>query len=311
VLQFVSELTSRKVKELPFGHVYNPSALAEVAVLYADIQADTFNDFHSILKKLADEGIVQYILRYRPATNSATLSLKDKPLFVAGYGVELMLKRTDYIVIDDREVETGNHSTTLTYLDNSEKSAKPKSEDSNEEIPVITPLHTSELSQLGYQAVQLITTASSPLDTLQHLSQDFPSQSSKIAAVEVDDDLVDILRENNLIIPGGENMFWMNGIHIARDKVEAFNLLSVMRRERSLVTSLRKLGLTNHEAVMFLSHPTIAAKIEVGTKNRFDIRDDSEGGNVVIWLNDLEKDTRYRAWPTDIRNVLRFHFPAN
>ena len=74
-------------------------------VLYADIQTEAFKDFHAILKKLADEGVVRYILRYRPPIVS-----KDKPLFTSGYGVELMLKRTDYIVIDDREVESGNSS---------------------------------------------------------------------------------------------------------------------------------------------------------------------------------------------------------
>lgn len=98
-------------------------------------------------------------------------------------------------------------------------------------------------------------------------------------------------------------MFWINGMHIPREKVEAFNLLSVMRRERNLIFSLRKLGLSSNEAVMFLSHEKIAEKIEVGTKNRFDIRDDVEGGDVIIWLNDLENDTRYKSWPLELRNV--------
>jgi UDP-glucose:glycoprotein glucosyltransferase len=98
-------------------------------------------------------------------------------------------------------------------------------------------------------------------------------------------------------------MFWMNGMHIPRENVEAFNLLSLMRRERNLIFSLRKLGLSSNEAVMFLSHEKIAEKIEVGTTNRFDIRDDVEGGDVIIWLNDLEKDTRYKSWPLEIRNV--------
>jgi UDP-glucose:glycoprotein glucosyltransferase len=98
-------------------------------------------------------------------------------------------------------------------------------------------------------------------------------------------------------------MFWINGMHIPTDQVEAFNLLSVMRRERNLIASLRSLGLTNREAIEFLSHVKIAEKIEVGTTNRFDIRDDLESGNVIIWMNDLEKDTRYLSWPLNIRNV--------
>ena len=80
-------------------------------VLYADIQNEIFKEFHSVLKKAAEDSAVRYILRYRPVTGySLTRPLKEKPLFVAGYGVELMLKKTDYIVIDDREFETGIQS---------------------------------------------------------------------------------------------------------------------------------------------------------------------------------------------------------
>jgi UDP-glucose:glycoprotein glucosyltransferase len=98
----------------------------------------------------------------------------------------------------------------------------------------------------------------------------------------------------------------MNGMQVARDKVEAFNLLSVMRRERTFVNSLRQLGLTGDQAVKLLSHEKIAEKIETGAINRFDIRDDIEGGNVIIWMNDLEKDSRYKQWPMGIRNVQPF-----
>jgi UDP-glucose:glycoprotein glucosyltransferase len=169
---------------------------------------------------------------------------------------------------------------------------------------VITPLHQSELLRLGYQAVQLITSSSSPLDTLQHLSQNFPSQSSKIAAAQVNESLVDVLRENSRIIPSGENLFWMNGLHIPNHKVEAFNLLSAMRRERGLLNSLKSLSLTNEEAVKFLTHTAIAEKIELDRTNRFDVRDEPEGGQVIIWLNDLEKDSRYKEWSTDLKTVL-------
>ena len=120
----------------------------------------------------------------------------------------------------------------------------------------------------------------------------------------VNDTLVDLLRENTKVIPGGENLMWMNGMHIPSTKIEAFSLLSLMRRERGFMTSLRNLGLTNPEAVNLLSHERIAEKIEMGTTNRFDIRDDVEGGGVIIWLNDLEKDSRYKPWPNDIQHVL-------
>ena len=100
----------RRVKELPFDHVYNPSVDTNTAVVYADIQTDAFKSLHALLKKLAGQGTVRYILRYRPPVKASS---DDKPLFVSGYGVELMLKKTDYIVIDDREVETGSPQLSL------------------------------------------------------------------------------------------------------------------------------------------------------------------------------------------------------
>lgn len=93
----------RKPKELPFDHIYNPSVESNTVVLYADVLTDGFKTFHSALKKLAEDRTIRYILRYRPPTASSA----KNPLFVSGYGVELMLKKTDYIVIDDREVDTG------------------------------------------------------------------------------------------------------------------------------------------------------------------------------------------------------------
>ena len=97
-------------------------------VLYADIQNEIFKEFHSVLKKAAEDSAVRYILRYRPVTGySLTRPLKDKPLFVAGYGVELMLKKTDYIVIDDREVETGIHSQSKIDIRSSRETSKAKS----------------------------------------------------------------------------------------------------------------------------------------------------------------------------------------
>ena len=49
--------------------------------------------------KTAREGKTSYRLRHRRAIDSGL----NKPLMIPGYGVELALKRTDYIVIDDRK----------------------------------------------------------------------------------------------------------------------------------------------------------------------------------------------------------------
>lgn len=35
----------------------------------------------------------------------------------------------------------------------------------------------------------------------------------------------------------------------------------------------------------------------------FDVSDREEGGDVIFWFNDLEKDSRYGGWPATIEAV--------
>lgn len=40
----------------------------------------------------------------------------------------------------------------------------------------------------------------------------------------------------------------------------------------------------------------------------FDATDRQEGGQVIVWWNDLEKDKRYRSWPSTVRDVRTIAF---
>lgn len=62
------------------------------------------------------------------------------------------------------------------------------------------------------------------------------------------------------------------------------------------MTSLTSLGLNVTEAINALTHPSIAkAHTSVAQENLFDASDRTEGGEVIVWWNDLEADTRYVA----------------
>ena len=87
-------------KPLPFDRTLGHSVNAKEAVLYADPSSPSFATFHQALSKAALRGEVSYRLRYRRPAHALS-----EPLPVSGYGVDLALKRTDYIVIDDREAE--------------------------------------------------------------------------------------------------------------------------------------------------------------------------------------------------------------
>ena len=52
-----------------------------------------------------------------------------------------------------------------------------------------------------------------------------------------------------------------------------------------------------------MSHSAIADTQTANEPQRYDFRDTAEGGNVIVWLNDIENDDRYESWPADLRAV--------
>lgn len=278
--------SSRQIQELQFDRVLGNTQLP-ISILYADITDPLFGAFHQTLVKTARAGKTSYRIRHKKG-----LDTKSNPLIIPGYGVELALKRTDYIVIDDREAA---------------ESTEKKEESVNfeeDEVADLKPLSTSELSSLGIKAASFVLQSKNPFDALTMLSQDFPKYSSAIASHEISKDFVaehDYNREK--LVPAGYNVMWMNGVQMIERNVEALTLLDMLRSERRLINGIRDLGFTGTEAVTLLSHPEISnAKVE-NEIQRFDWTDDIEEGGVIIWLNDIEKDKRYDGWPDSLNAV--------
>jgi UDP-glucose:glycoprotein glucosyltransferase len=71
------------------------------------------------------------------------------------------------------------------------------------------------------------------------------------------------------------------------------------------MSSLTSLGLTPEQALELVSHETILdAQREGGiSEGVFDASDREEGGDVIIWWNDIENDQRYAAWSDNIQTV--------
>ena len=95
----------RHIPVLPFDRALGHSAEGLQAVLYADPLSSSFSAYHKSLSQAARNGELTYRLRYRRHDGA-----ESRPLPVSGYGMELALKRTDYIVIDDREAEADQKS---------------------------------------------------------------------------------------------------------------------------------------------------------------------------------------------------------
>ena len=176
-----------------------------------------------------------------------------------------------------------------------------------EEVADLKPLSSKELLGLGLRAASFIMASENPFETLIKVSQDFPKYSSAITKRNASREFV---KEHNgnrgAFLPAGYNVIWMNGMQIQMREMDAFTLLERLRRERSLVGNLRDLGFSGSEAVQILSHPAIADSKVEGDTQRYNYRDTLEGGHVIIWLNDIEKDKRYSSWPTHSSAVCLF-----
>lgn len=288
-IPLVQVLTGDRLQSnLPFDRVYG-NASAPSSILYADITSPVFGQFHKTLIKTAREGKTSYRIRHRKPQ-----SLISTPLVIGGYGVELALKRTDYIVIDDRDKKEGGEII--------EPSAEGKLEDA--EVADLKPLSTSELLPLSLKAASFVMQSDNPFETLIKLSQDFPKYSAAISTHNVSSDfLAEHTSNREMMAPAGLNVFWVNGVQVLERQVDAFHLLDMLRRERKLINNVRELGLTGSEAVNLLSHSLVLQSKVEEEPQRYDWRDLPEGSNVIIWLNDLEKDKRYSTWSDDLQTV--------
>ncbi|KAI4097071.1 MAG: hypothetical protein LQ344_000480 [Seirophora lacunosa] len=289
-------------EQLPFDRVLgeNSGKTSPPSILYADITSPLFSQFHQTISSTARNGQTSYRVRYRPA-----ISTTGRPLSMNGYGVELSLKRTDYIVIDDRGDDKKEQEPEIPNTESEEVVL------GNEELADLKPLSTSELRGLGLKTASFVMSSEDPFGTLIKISQDFPKHSSAITKRNVSTELLTEHRANReIMLPAGYNVIWMNGMQVEARQMDAFALLERMRRERSLIGSLRDVGFSGLEAVQLLSHPSIAESKIGGEEQRYDYRDVLEGGQVIIWLNDIEKDKRYQDWPTSNSALLQRTYPG-
>ena len=293
-------------RRLQFERALETAEGKPAAILYADIQAPEFRAHHERLKRYAEAGHISYRVRYRPP-----VTREERPVVLSGYGVSLALKKTDYVVMDDRDV--GRDSKDQKVVGEKRSTAGQQSlgglEDA--ETPDIKPLQKEDLAGLGYKAASVIMGSEDPFTTLERLVQDFPKHSAAIAAGEVDGNVTEELHANWEMFAGpGKHLIWINGLQMEESQMNAFALLEHLRRERKNINGFNYLGLDSSEAIRLLTHPALTQAKEEEKVQRFDYRDDIEGGDVIVWMNDLEKDARYNEWSNSPTMLLRRVYPG-
>lgn len=133
------------------------------------------------------------------------------------------------------------------------------------------------------------------MQTLKHLTQNLPKYVFTLARrVVVNESVSNEIDANSLKVQAGMHMFWLNGATVHDKDVNPFGLLRLLKKERALMRSLTgDVGLSRSEAFELLTSPDVA-KSQVGgvLDGIVDASDRIEGGNVIIYWNDIEKDSR-------------------
>lgn len=112
--------------------------------------------------------------------------------------------------------------------------------------------------------------------------------------VIVNESLEDGLHDNSLRVQQGLNAMWLNGLQVEPKVAHPFGLLKLLKKEKAVVENLVAQGLDSAQAFEVLTHSAISEAQRGGAAMDavFDASDRREGGGVIVWWNDMEKDKR-------------------
>ncbi|KAK9738964.1 Thioredoxin-like domain [Popillia japonica] len=295
-----------------------------VVVLYGELGTAEFCAFHELLKKEAQEGVIDYVLRHYVTERP------NRRLRLSGYGVELQMKSTEYKVQDDTEVHEDEKSEEVSqeeedleiegfnfaklknlYPDVKKDLDKFRAfleESSNE----MAPLKVWQFQELSLQAAERIMNApkDEALKVFTNIAQNFPLQAKALVKTVVSEDMKDEMKRNsdifssNLNLQPSDTALFINGLFYDIDLVDVYGILDILRQELRTMEGLHDIGISNNRLSSLLA-------LDFGDSSSgsqefaMDIRD-----SAVNWINDIEQDSRYRRWSTSLMELLRPTFPG-
>ncbi|KDP38843.1 hypothetical protein JCGZ_05000 [Jatropha curcas] len=308
-----------------FDHVHFGShTRSPVAILYGALGTDCFKEFHVTLVESAKQGRVKYVVRpVLPAGcegkvgHCGAIGAKDS-LNLGGYGVELALKNMEYKAMDDSAIKKG-----VTLED-------PRTEDLSQEVrgfifskilerkPELTSeimafrdyllsstisdtLDVWELKDLGHQTAQRIVHASDPLQSMQEISQNFPSVVSSLSRMKLNSSIKDEITANQRMIPPGKSLLALNGALINIEDIDLYLLVDMVQQELLLADQFSKLKVPHSTIRKLLS----TMSPPESNMFRIDFR-----STHVHYLNNLEEDAMYKRWRSNINEILMPVFPG-
>ncbi|XP_063978446.1 UDP-glucose:glycoprotein glucosyltransferase isoform X2 [Diachasmimorpha longicaudata] len=294
-------------------------------ILYGQIGSVGFSSLHTKLKSLADAKKITYVLRHY---------VKDRAehrLRLAGYGVELHMKSTEYKATDDSDINDNSgkeeyenegveeiNGINFGVLKNlyPDKQAELDSFEKHllETSDEIGALKVWQFQELSHQAAERIMKSPSQeaIKVLTDIAQNFPMQAKSLIRTKVSTELKREIKGNqelffaNLHIQPTDTVLFINGLFFDLDTIDILGLLETLRAELTVMETLHKIGVTSSKMEKLLALDLSGSQSSDNNQDfAIDIRD-----SAIIWVNDLENDSRYNRWSPSLTSLLRPTFPG-
>ncbi|ODV91172.1 glycosyltransferase family 24 protein, partial [Tortispora caseinolytica NRRL Y-17796] len=269
----------------PFDRIYpNGSEDVPVMILYFDISDPEFFEYHNILRGFAEEQRYRYVIRYAPPKTHS-----GNKLVLPGISGSLYLKRTDYIVVDDRDVPEASSS------------------DEDSLIASVDSLQVSEsqLRVFGNKLSAYLCKRTDPLKEALRVVGNLPLFTKKLVNAKINTKPFRKAMDENFAkgLGPGTNALYLNGRPVYYIDDGPYTLSNVLREEAVLIKKLASLGLTPLQAGQLITDTSIMTAKEKTLSIRFDWRDSADIP-AIVYINDIEHDQQYSMWSHSVSEFL-------
>uniref|UniRef100_A0A7S2RIH0 UDP-glucose:glycoprotein glucosyltransferase n=1 Tax=Mucochytrium quahogii TaxID=96639 RepID=A0A7S2RIH0_9STRA len=182
-----------------------------------------------------------------------------------------------------------------------------------------------DLTDLAMQATKRILSSTKPLERWQDISCNLPLRGNKLISIPVPATLKRQAEQAERKFQSKEAKIQVNGISVDMES-ESFNIFGVLhtiRKEATYQSQAKKVGLPasrasemvqemanrfdaeddDDEVVNDDDEGAAADRVLKAAGQRLDLRDGAKGA--VVFVNNIEKDSRYRSWSRSVQMLLR------
>eukprot|EP01060_Flectonema_neradi_P007518 TRINITY_DN15255_c0_g1_i2.p1 TRINITY_DN15255_c0_g1~~TRINITY_DN15255_c0_g1_i2.p1 ORF type:complete len:1354 (+),score=302.55 TRINITY_DN15255_c0_g1_i2:541-4602(+) len=316
-----------------------PRILLSLCTRFSD---PDFKEFYQRAREITKQNPhVAVAVRYRAGEEG------DKRLSLQGYGVSMMIKDMEYKAMDDKD-RTTDDATDQEVGDEEEESDVImglkfgkisetwsqstdaisdlrdilREEESSKKAAVDINLKVWQIQNLGYQTCYKILKSSTPLSTLQSISQDFPRHANSLSRIQNPSikRISKALKKAQNAHPAayaygeGSSSLFIAGSQVDIENLSSLSLYELVSREfkishrvSSVVGKTASVSVPNEDAVL-----EVAAKIlKTGGGNEDEAATTSSAKrynlntDIVSFMNDIEKDDMYSDWPSSIAAITK------